>query len=161
MGDQMAAMLCLLSEEMRSDPSHKIIIFTPTARQTQFVAEALGAAGVKALEIHSRKSQAHRTKTSDQFRAAKCAVMVSSDVSARGVDYPDVTLVVQVGAPPSSPPKSGCAPLLPGLVGFDQPALVFVACGVALPCALRCISARLAARAPFCNYNTSIESQIT
>ena len=86
----------MLKEEMRADPSHKIILFLPTARQTQFVAEALAAAGIKALEIHSRKSQGHRTKTSDQFRAAKCAVMVSSDVSARGVDYPDVTLVVQV-----------------------------------------------------------------
>jgi hypothetical protein len=31
-----------------------------------------------------------------EFRAAKAAIMCTSDVSARGVDYPDVTLVVQV-----------------------------------------------------------------
>jgi ATP-dependent RNA helicase MSS116 len=94
--DQMAAMYCLIAEEMRQDPNHKVIIFMPTARQTQFVAESLGAAGIQTLEIHSRKSQVHRSRTSDQFRAAKCAVMSSSDVSARGVDYPDVTLVIQV-----------------------------------------------------------------
>lgn len=31
-----------------------------------------------------------------RFRAAKTGIMFSSDVSARGVDYPRVTLVVQV-----------------------------------------------------------------
>ena len=37
-----------------------------------------------------------RTKVSDIFRNGKGLIMFSSDVSARGVDYPDVTLVVQV-----------------------------------------------------------------
>ncbi len=36
---------------------------------------------------------------SDDFRRAARAVMFSSDVSARGVDYPDVSLVLQVGVP--------------------------------------------------------------
>lgn len=31
-----------------------------------------------------------------RFRAARKGIMFSSDVSARGVDYPGVTLVVQV-----------------------------------------------------------------
>ena len=49
------------------------------------------------LEIHSRRSQAQRTKTSDEFRKSKTAIMFSSDVSARGMDYPDVSFVLQVG----------------------------------------------------------------
>jgi ATP-dependent RNA helicase MSS116 len=53
--------------------------------------------GVKVFEMHSRKSQTVRTRTAAQFRESKCAMMFSSDVSARGVDYPDVTAVVQVG----------------------------------------------------------------
>ena len=36
------------------------------------------------------------------FRAARCGVLLSSDVSARGVDYPDVTLVLQLGSPSST-----------------------------------------------------------
>ncbi len=55
-----------------------------------------GVAGVEVMEIHSRKTQAHRTRTSDAFRASPRAIMFSSDVSARGVDYPDVSLVLQV-----------------------------------------------------------------
>ena len=40
--------------------------------------------------------QAVRTRTSDEFRSAKRGIMFSSDVTARGLDYPDVTLVLQV-----------------------------------------------------------------
>ena len=52
-----------------------------------------------ALEIHSRKSQSARTKAADAFRAGRNVVMFTSDVSARGVDYPDVSLVIQVCPP--------------------------------------------------------------
>lgn len=36
---------------------YKVIAFFPTARLTQFMAELANAAGIPALEIHSRKSQ--------------------------------------------------------------------------------------------------------
>lgn len=51
------------------------------------------------IEMHSRKSQAFREKSSKMFREAQTAILFSSDVSARGVDYPDVSLVLQVGMP--------------------------------------------------------------
>ena len=47
-------------------------------------------------EIHSRKPQLYRTRISDEFRESKRLILVSSDVSARGMNYPDVTLVTQV-----------------------------------------------------------------
>lgn len=47
-------------------------------------------------EINSRKPQLHRTSVSDEFREAKQLILVTSDVSARGMNYPDVTLVIQV-----------------------------------------------------------------
>ena len=40
--------------------------------------------------------QSAREKASAAFRTAPEAMLFSSDVSARGVDYPDVTLVLQV-----------------------------------------------------------------
>lgn len=48
------------------------------------------------LEIHSRKSQGHRNKVSEKFRNGEGLIMFTSDVSARGMDYPDVTAVLQV-----------------------------------------------------------------
>jgi ATP-dependent RNA helicase MSS116 len=56
------------------------------------------ATGFPVYDIHSRKSQSARTKTSEQFKNALAGVLFSSDVSARGMDYPDVTFVLQVGA---------------------------------------------------------------
>jgi ATP-dependent RNA helicase MSS116 len=52
--------------------------------------------GISVLELHSRMSQASRNRASNTFREAKCGILFTSDVSARGVDYPEVSLVVQV-----------------------------------------------------------------
>lgn len=63
---------------------------------TRMVADLLGELNLNIREIHSRKPQSYRTRVSDEFRKSKGLILVTSDVSARGVDYPDVTLVVQV-----------------------------------------------------------------
>lgn len=47
-------------------------------------------------ELHSRKPQLYRTRISDEFRESKRLILITSDVSARGMNYPDVTLVLQV-----------------------------------------------------------------
>ncbi|PGH09191.1 hypothetical protein AJ79_05720 [Helicocarpus griseus UAMH5409] len=51
------------------------------------------------LEIHSRLSQAQRTLASNTFRQAQSGILFSSDVTARGMDFPDVTHVIQIGPP--------------------------------------------------------------
>jgi ATP-dependent RNA helicase MSS116 len=89
---------------------HKVIVFLPTARQAAYmgtlyrtlVAHNRGKIGdnkTHILDIHSRKTQSARTKTSEDFRNGENVIMFSSDVSARGMDYPDVTFVMQVGIP--------------------------------------------------------------
>lgn len=66
------------------------MVFLPTARQAGFAAEVLG--GVSGLEpvyeIHSRLSQNRRTKVAADFAKAKKGVLLSSDVTARGMDFP-------------------------------------------------------------------------
>lgn len=71
-------------------------MFLTTARATQLYAQLFQGIGFPALEIHSRKSQAARTRTSEEFRKGTRVVLFTSDVSARGVDYPDVSMVLQV-----------------------------------------------------------------
>ena len=75
----------------------KLVVFFPTAHMVAFYA-ALFNNGLKipVLELHSRKSQSFRTKTADKFRKDDQGILFTSDVSARGVDYPGVTNVVQV-----------------------------------------------------------------
>ena len=55
----------------------------------------------KIIEMHGRLDQNARTRAADSFRRAESAIMLSSDVTARGMDFPNVTHVIQVGIPPS------------------------------------------------------------
>eukprot|EP00930_Biecheleria_cincta_P004953 TRINITY_DN105881_c0_g1_i1.p1 TRINITY_DN105881_c0_g1~~TRINITY_DN105881_c0_g1_i1.p1 ORF type:complete len:533 (-),score=91.17 TRINITY_DN105881_c0_g1_i1:50-1648(-) len=92
----------VLEFERTSSSTSKILVFFNTAKNAAFFSQQFGAAGLDILEVHSRKTQKHRTKCSELFRKNKKAIMFSSDVSARGVDYPDVTAVIQVGAASST-----------------------------------------------------------
>ncbi|KAK4379207.1 hypothetical protein RND71_001069 [Anisodus tanguticus] len=89
----------LLKEHIADDVNYKVLVFCTTAMVTRLVAELLGELNLNVREIHSRKPQSYRTRVSDEFRKSTGLILVSSDVSARGVDYPDVTLVVQIGVP--------------------------------------------------------------
>ena len=53
----------------------------------------------KIIEMSSQLDQRQRTANSQAFRQAESAILVSSDVTARGMDFPNVSHVIQVGAP--------------------------------------------------------------
>jgi len=83
-------------------PEHKVMVFLQTAREAGFCAALFRQMnlGTPVFEIHSKKSQPQRSATSEQFRLCRSGILFSSDVSARGMDYPDVTFVLQLGNPP-------------------------------------------------------------
>ncbi|KAI3865469.1 hypothetical protein MKW98_025339 [Papaver atlanticum] len=89
----------LLKDHIADDVDYKVLVFCTTAMVTRFVADLLNQLNLNVREIHSRKPQSYRTRVSDEFRKSKGLILVTSDVSARGVDYPDVTLVIQIGLP--------------------------------------------------------------
>ena len=99
----MSSVLEIVFQGMREDPEqHKIVVFFSTARMVAFFAEYFNQ-GLKipVFEIHSKKSQSYRNNASEKFRNTARGVLFTSDVSARGVDYPDVTKVIQFGIPDS------------------------------------------------------------
>ncbi|PVU90236.1 hypothetical protein BB561_004953 [Smittium simulii] len=54
--------------------------------------------------IHGKKTQEVRSRISDRFRNfntsdGNSAILITTDISARGVDYPGTNFVLQVGAP--------------------------------------------------------------
>lgn len=81
---QVSALVSILYSAAQT-PNFKVIVFFTTARVTQLMSMLFNHIGLSVLEIHSRKSQAQRTKTSDEFRAATNVILFSSDVSARGM----------------------------------------------------------------------------
>ncbi|KAL8673684.1 MAG: hypothetical protein Q9168_001899 [Polycauliona sp. 1 TL-2023] len=99
--DTFTALYSLLQEEIKStvgDP--KIIVFGTTAKIVALFAEVFQKQlGLEVFELHSRLSQSTRTRTTDVFKTAKKGIMFASDVIGRGMDFPNVSLVVQVGLP--------------------------------------------------------------
>ncbi|KAB2099634.1 ATP-dependent RNA helicase [Alternaria gaisen] len=92
-----------------SRPFKAIIYFNSTAEVTlaASVFYKLGGgfkrntplSGLRAYEIHAKLTQAQRTRAADDFRFAKSGILFSSDVTARGMDFPEVTHVIQIGLP--------------------------------------------------------------
>lgn len=90
----------VLSDLMR-EPKNKLLVFFPTTAQVTFFARLFQhGLGQSVLEMHAQLTQARRSVVSDRFRHGRHkAVLLTTDVSSRGVDYPNVTHVVQVGVP--------------------------------------------------------------
>lgn len=109
--DQIPHILRLLAHDQLTHPdSSKTILFLPTTKQTQLVATMIRqlskrvlpqGENTKVYEIHSKRTMESRMNTSAQFRKERsgASILVTSDVSARGVDYPGVTRVIQIGIP--------------------------------------------------------------
>ncbi|TKA81513.1 hypothetical protein B0A55_02995 [Friedmanniomyces simplex] len=58
-------------------------------------------APTRLFEIHAKLSQGQRSGAADTFRKFESGILISSDVTARGMDFPNVTHVIQMAVPPS------------------------------------------------------------
>jgi len=54
---------------------------------------------VGADAIHGNKSQAHRTRVMESFRAGELQVLVATDIAARGIDIEDISHVINYDLP--------------------------------------------------------------
>lgn len=98
--NHLAVLYSALKEHMELKPNYKVLVFCITARITAFMHQLFKDLGFNCSEIHSKKSQMYRFHTYKDFRDAEgSTIMFTSDVSSRGLDYPNVTLVLQVGLP--------------------------------------------------------------
>ncbi|KAK9076703.1 hypothetical protein SSX86_005037 [Deinandra increscens subsp. villosa] len=89
----------LLKDHIFQVPNYKVIVFCTTAMMTSLMFSLLREMKMNVREIHSRKPQLYRTRVSEEFKEEKQLILITSDVSARGMNYPDVSLVIQVGVP--------------------------------------------------------------
>jgi ATP-dependent RNA helicase MSS116 len=101
--DVAAAMVGSIRSEMElvTPTLFKCIIFAPTAALVDFYGHILEQMpGLPMVSVlHSRVSQSKRTNTTNAFREATSGILVATDVIARGMDFPRVTNVFQVGIP--------------------------------------------------------------
>jgi len=77
----------------------KSIFFVRTKRGADKLATSFSNAGVRVGTLHGGKSQAVRTRTLARFKDQESAVLVATDVAARGIHVDGIDLVVHFDAP--------------------------------------------------------------
>ena len=89
----------LLIEILSRRHTDQVLVFGKTKHGCNRLAEQLEDAGLKAAAIHGNKSQAQRQKALDAFKAGRVRVLVATDVAARGLDIPQLPLVINHDLP--------------------------------------------------------------
>jgi ATP-dependent RNA helicase RhlE len=91
----------LLAELVKRGEIRSVIAFTRTKHRANRVADYLLKHGVAAGRIHGNRSQSQRTQALEAFKAGKFAVLVATDIAARGIDVEALSHVINFDVPAS------------------------------------------------------------
>jgi ATP-dependent RNA helicase RhlE len=89
----------LLTRLLKSGEISQSIVFTRTKQGCSRLARELQRAGIQADAIHGDKSQHERIKVLDDFKTGQVAVLVATDVAARGLDIEELPYVINYELP--------------------------------------------------------------
>ena len=78
------------------------IIFTRTVYETQRISILLRKLGFGAIPLHGQLSQSARLGALNKFRSGSRDILVATDVAARGLDIPNVDVVLNFDVPQDS-----------------------------------------------------------
>jgi ATP-dependent RNA helicase DDX10/DBP4 len=86
---------------IRANTKKKILVFFSSGKQVRFVYESFRhlQPGITLLHLHGRQKQTARLDITTKYSNSKYACLFSTDVAARGLDFPSVDWVVQVDCP--------------------------------------------------------------
>jgi ATP-dependent RNA helicase RhlE len=91
-----------LEQLIKDHTEKKILVFVRTKVRAERVKKAMQRVGINADNIHSDKPQKERDETMQNFRSGNLKVLIATDVSARGIDIPNVEYVINYDLPESS-----------------------------------------------------------
>lgn len=88
---------------LKSHPNSKVLVFCSTAKQVRFIYESFKKLkpGNTLLELHGRQKQPKRMAIFFTYQEKKYATLVTTNLGARGLDFPVVDWVVQLDTPES------------------------------------------------------------
>ncbi|CAN6893540.1 unnamed protein product [Brassica oleracea] len=78
---------------------HKVLVFALYKVEADRLERFLQTRGWKAVSIHGNKAQSERTRSLALFKEGSCPLLVATDVAARGLDIPDVEVVINYSFP--------------------------------------------------------------
>ncbi|WP_346861002.1 DEAD/DEAH box helicase [uncultured Draconibacterium sp.] len=88
-----------LERMVDENPEAKIVVFVRTKVRAERVKKAMARVEIESDTIHSDKDQNERSTTLDRFKKGFVKLLITTDVSARGIDIPNVDFVVNYDLP--------------------------------------------------------------
>jgi ATP-dependent RNA helicase RhlE len=92
----------LLTTLLRQEAMSSVLVFVKRKSDADQLARAIARSGVRATSIHSDRRQEDRIAALEAFRRRQFAVLVATDVAARGIDVEGISHVVNFDVPFSS-----------------------------------------------------------
>lgn len=89
----------LLTDILKENYYFTTLVFCRTKYGADRVVGKLVRAGINAVAIHGNKSQNTRQRALNDFKGGKTAVLVATDIAARGIDVDELSLVVNFDLP--------------------------------------------------------------
>lgn len=78
---------------------NRAIIFCGTKKMADELSEFFADRGISAESIHSDIKQSQRTTTMHHFKTGKTAILIATDIAARGIDVSNVEYVINYDLP--------------------------------------------------------------
>ncbi|KAH9687220.1 DEAD-box ATP-dependent RNA helicase 5 [Citrus sinensis] len=91
--------LLALLEKYHKSQRNRVLVFALYQLEADRLENMLRRSGWKVVAIHGKKAQHERTKSLSLFKEGTCPLMVATDVAARGLDIPDVEVVINYSFP--------------------------------------------------------------
>ncbi len=88
-----------LEDIIKSVPDKKVLVFVRTKVRAERVKKALARVEIDSETIHSDKTQVERIDNMAKFATGELKILIATDVSARGIDIPNVDFVVNYDLP--------------------------------------------------------------
>ena len=88
-----------LERFISNNPDSKIIVFVRTRVRAERVAKAMARVDIETSTIHGEKEQHERSEVMGKFKAGEFNILIATDVSARGIDVPNVDFVINYDLP--------------------------------------------------------------
>ena len=91
-----------LESLINDNTDKKILVFVRTKVRAERIKKAMERVSIATDTIHSDRLQEEREQTMKDFRDGELKVLIATDVSARGIDIPNVDFVVNYDMPETS-----------------------------------------------------------
>lgn len=85
-----------LRKLLAAEKPTKALIFTSRADQVENIASKLRFAKVDCAALHAKTDKVERKQTIDRFRSGKNKILITSDLTSRGLDFADISHVIQM-----------------------------------------------------------------